>query len=100
MPGPSGYYRPEREAEARRIMKEEGKMKGLSERIDIGSDSHHMIILGEKEHILYQQKVSHQLKEMKETIKQLKYLEKKEKAKLTFALEKKTVTVTTETVSS
>ena len=64
-------------------------MKRLSGGIDIGRDFHHLIILDEKEQILYQKKIPHHLGEMKETMKQLTCLKKKEKAQLSFALEGK-----------
>jgi len=64
-------------------------MKRLSGGIDIGGNFHHMIILDEKEQVLYQKRIPHQLKEMKQIMKELKYLEKKEKAQLSFALEGK-----------
>ena len=64
-------------------------MKRLSGGIDIGGDFHHMIILDEKEEIIYQKKIPHHLKEMKQTMKELQCLEKKEKAQLSFALEGK-----------
>jgi activator of 2-hydroxyglutaryl-CoA dehydratase len=37
-------------------------MKRLSGGIDVGSESHHITILDEEDHILYNQKVAHQLK--------------------------------------
>jgi len=64
-------------------------MKRLSGGIDIGSASHHITILDEEDHILYNQKVSHQLIEFTQTIKQFKKIEKKEKGKISFALEGK-----------
>jgi len=64
-------------------------MKRLSGGIDIGRYTHHMIILDEKEQILYQRSLPHQLGEIKETMKQLKSLQKKENAHLSFALEGK-----------
>lgn len=64
-------------------------MKRLSGGIDIGRSYHQLIILNEKEQILYQKTLPHQLREMTETMKQLKNLEKKEKAQLSFALEGK-----------
>jgi len=64
-------------------------MKRLSGGIDIGSVSHHITILDEEDHILYNQKVSHNLNEFRKTIKQFKKIEKKEKEKSTFALEGK-----------
>jgi len=38
-------------------------MKRLSGGIDVGSESYHITILDEEDHILYNQKVSHQLRE-------------------------------------
>ena len=64
-------------------------MKRLSGGIDVGSASHHITILDEEDHILYNQKVSHQLIEFTQTIKQFKKIEKKEKGKISFALEGK-----------
>jgi len=84
----SGYYRQDRQ-EARSQNKEEKKMKRLSGGIDIGKDFHHMIILDEKEQVIYQKRIPQKLKEMKEIMKELTCLEKKEKAKLSFVLEGK-----------
>lgn len=64
-------------------------MKRLSGGIDIGRYTHHMVIIDEKEQILYQRKLPHHLGEIKETMKQLKSLQKKENAQLSFALEGK-----------
>ncbi len=64
-------------------------MKRLSGGIDIGKDFHHMIILDEQEQVLYQKKIPHHLGEMKQIMKELKCLEKKEKAQLSFVLEGK-----------
>ena len=64
-------------------------MKRLSGGIDIGSVSHHITILDEEDHILYNQKVSHNLNEFRKTIKQFKKIEKKEKGEISFALEGK-----------
>jgi len=64
-------------------------MKRLSGGIDIGSASHHITILDEEDHILYNQKVSHNLNEFRETIKQFKKIEKKLKGEISFALEGK-----------
>ena len=64
-------------------------MKRLSGGIDVGSESHHITILDDEDHILYNQKVPHQLNEFIETIKQFKKIEKKERGKLSFALEEK-----------
>ena len=64
-------------------------MKRLSGGIDIGSAFHHITILDEEDHILYNQKVSHQLNEFTESIKLFKKIEKKEKGEISFALEGK-----------
>jgi len=64
-------------------------MKRLSGGIDIGRYTHQLIILDEKEQVLYQKKLVHNLGEMKQTMKELKYLEKKEKAQLSFVIEGK-----------
>ena len=64
-------------------------MKRLSGGIDVGSESHHIIILDEKDNFLYNQKVSHKLSVFTESIKQFKQIEKKEKGVISFALEGK-----------
>jgi len=57
-------------------------MKRLSGGINIGSVSHHITILDEEDHILYNQKVSHNLNEFRKTINNLKDREKeKEKSR-------------------
>ncbi|MBP8717468.1 MAG: hypothetical protein KBI07_00040 [Candidatus Atribacteria bacterium] len=52
-------------------------MKRIFGGIDIRRYTHHMIIIDEKEQILYQRDLLHQLGEIKETMKQLKSLQKK-----------------------
>jgi transposase len=64
-------------------------MKRLSGGIDVGSESHHIIILDEKDNFLYNKKISHRISEFTENIKLFKQLEKQEKGKLSFALEGK-----------
>lgn len=64
-------------------------MKRLSGGIDVGSESHHITILDEEDHILYNQKVAHKLNEFTENIKLFKQIEKKEGGKISFALEGK-----------
>ena len=64
-------------------------MKRLSGGIDVGSESHHITILDEEDHILYNQKVAHKLNEFTESIKQFKKIERKEKGVISFALEGK-----------
>ena len=64
-------------------------MKRLSGGIDVGSESHHIIILDEEDKVLYNQKVAHKLNEFAESIKLFKQMEKKEGGKISFALEGK-----------
>ena len=64
-------------------------MKRLSGGIDVGSEFHHITILDEEDHILYNQKVSHKLSEFTKNIKLFKQIEKKEKGEISFALEGK-----------
>jgi len=64
-------------------------MKRLSGGIDVGSESHHIIILDEEDNFLYNQKVSHKLSEFTESIKLFKQIEKQEGGKISFALEGK-----------
>ena len=64
-------------------------MKRLSGGIDVGSESHHIIILDEEDNFLYNQKVAHKLNEFTENIKLFKQIEKKEGGKISFALEGK-----------
>jgi len=64
-------------------------MKRLSGGIDVGSGSHHILILDDEDKVLYNKKISHKLKEFTENIKLFKQLEKKEGGKLSFALEGK-----------
>ncbi len=64
-------------------------MKRLSGGIDVGSESHHIIILDEEDNVLCNKKISHKLNEFTENIKLFKQLEKQERGKLSFALEGK-----------
>ena len=64
-------------------------MKRLSGGIDVGSESHHITILDEEDHILYNQKVSHRLNEFTESINLFRKIEKQERGKISFALEGK-----------
>ena len=64
-------------------------MKRLSGGIDVGSESHHILILDEEDNVLYNQKVAHKLNEFAENIKLFKQIEKKEGGKISFALEGK-----------
>ena len=51
-------------------------MKRLSGGIDMGSESHHIIILDEEDNVLYNKKVSHRINEFTKNIKQFKKIEK------------------------
>jgi len=64
-------------------------MKRLSGGIDVGSESHHIIILDEEDNVLYNKKISHRINEFTENIKLFRKIEKKEGGKLSFALEGK-----------
>jgi transposase len=64
-------------------------MKRLSGGIDVGSESHHIIILDEEDNFLYNQKVSHKINEFTESIKLFRKIEKQEGGKISFALEGK-----------
>ena len=64
-------------------------MKWLSGRIDIGSESHHIIILDEKENVLYNQKITHQLNKFNKAINAFEQIEEIEGGKVSFALEGK-----------
>jgi hypothetical protein len=64
-------------------------MKRLFGGIDIGCESHHIIILDEEDHFLYNQKVDHKLNEFAESIKLFRKIEKQEGGKISFALEGK-----------
>jgi len=64
-------------------------MKRLSGGIDIGSESHHIIILDDEDNVLYNKKISHRINEFTENIKLFRKIEKQEGGKLSFALEGK-----------
>ena len=64
-------------------------MKRLSGGIDIGSESHHIIILDEEDNVLYNKKISHKIDEFTKSINLFRKIEKKERGKLSFALEGK-----------
>jgi len=64
-------------------------MKRLSGGIDIGSESHHIIILDEEDNVLYNKKITHKIDEFTKSINLFRKIEKKERGKLSFALEGK-----------
>ena len=64
-------------------------MKRLSGGIDVGSESHHIIILDEEGNVLYNKKITHKIDEFTKSINLFRKIEKKERGKLSFALEGK-----------
>ena len=64
-------------------------MKSLFGGIDIGSESHHVIILDGNGKVLYDRKVAHSFKEFREVIGKFKELEEKEHGEISFAIEGK-----------
>ena len=64
-------------------------MKSLSGGIDIGSEHHHVIIMGDEERILYDQKVSHKFSEFHRAVKEFREIEEREGGKVSFAIEGK-----------
>ena len=64
-------------------------MKSLSGGIDIGSEHHHVIIIGDEERILYDQKVSHKFSEFHRAVKEFREIEEREEGKISFAIEGK-----------
>lgn len=64
-------------------------MKRLSGGIDIGSERHHVIIMGDEERILYDQKVSHKFSEFHRAVKEFREIEEREGGKISFAIEGK-----------
>ncbi|MEW5817451.1 MAG: IS110 family transposase [Spirochaetota bacterium] len=64
-------------------------MKGFSGGIDIGSEYHHIIIMDKEEKVLYDQKIRHNVSEFNRVVKELKVIEKKQRGKISFAIEGK-----------
>lgn len=64
-------------------------MKNLFGGIDIGSESHHVIILDGNGKVLCDRKVTHSFKEFREVIDEFKELGKKEHGEISFAIEGK-----------
>jgi activator of 2-hydroxyglutaryl-CoA dehydratase len=64
-------------------------VKRLYGGIDIGSESHHIVIIGENEQIHYDGKVPHRLHALAEVIGQFRELEKNNGGTVTFAIEGK-----------
>lgn len=64
-------------------------MKSLPGGIDVGSEQHHVIIMNDKETILYDRKIAHKFSEFHEAIEEFRRIEEREKVTITFAMEGK-----------
>ena len=64
-------------------------MKSLFGGIDIGSESHHVIILDGNGKVQYDRKVAHSFREFRDVIGKFKEFEEKEQGKIAFAIEGK-----------
>src|SRR3989304_4045730 len=64
-------------------------MKSLSGGIDIGSESHHVIIMDDTGEVLYDRKVAHQFSEFHKVIGEFKGIEEREQGVIAFAIEGK-----------
>jgi len=64
-------------------------LKNLAGGIDVGSEQHHVIIMNDKEEMLYDRKVAHKFSEFYEAIEEFREIEAKEKVTITFAMEGK-----------
>ena len=69
--------------------KEEGEMNSLSGGIDIGSASHHVIIMDDSGKTLCDRKVAHRFSEFREAIGEFKGIEKQQQGEISFAIEGK-----------
>ncbi len=64
-------------------------MKNLAGGIDVGSEQHHVIIMNDREEVLYDREVVHKFSEFYEVIEEFRKIEAKEKMRITFAMEGK-----------
>lgn len=64
-------------------------MKKLHAGIDVGSEQHHVIIMDDKEKILYDREVAHKFSGFHEAIEEFREIEAKEKMTIEFAMEGK-----------
>ena len=71
------------------IIKEGRRLKTLPGGIDIGSESHHVIIMDDNGKILCDRKVAHKFREFREAIEEFKEIEKQHQGEITFAIEGK-----------
>jgi len=70
-------------------IKEEKMMKSLSGGIDIGSESHHVIIMDNTGEVLCDRKVAHKFSEFHKAILEFKGIEEREQGEIAFAIEGK-----------
>lgn len=70
-------------------IKEDKMMKSLFGGIDIGSESHHVIIMNDTGEVLYDQQVSHRFSEFHEAIGVFKEIEERQQGEIAFAIEGK-----------
>jgi transposase len=64
-------------------------MKSLFGGIDIGSESHHVIIMDADGKVLYDRKIAHKFREFREVIGEFRGLQERERGEITFAIEGK-----------
>jgi transposase len=64
-------------------------LKKLLGGIDIGSEEHHVIIMNDKEKILYDRKIAHKFSKFYEAIEEIREIEGREKVTVEFAMEGK-----------
>ena len=64
-------------------------MKRIPGGIDVGSEQHHVIIMDDKEKILYDREVAHKFNDFHEAIGEFRKIETKEKVTIEFAMEGK-----------
>ena len=64
-------------------------MKNLVGGIDVGSERHHVIIMNDKEEILYDREVAQKFSDFHEAIEEFREIEAKEKVTIEFAMEGK-----------
>jgi transposase len=57
--------------------------------IDVGSENHHVIIMSDKEKILYDRKIAHKFSEFYEAIEEMRKIEGREEGTIEFAMEGK-----------
>ncbi len=65
------------------------RLKEIHGGIDVGSERHHVIIMDEKEEILYDREVAHKYSDFHEAIEEFKEIEAREEVAIGFAIEGK-----------